>query len=96
MGNTNALDNPFIGWTTINDAADIIGRDKEVLRFWAAKGWITCYPVGKKMRVVNIDEVRSFSNKNPGHKKKRELRRKKRLERQAANGGEKPKRPGRV
>lgn len=72
MNNSTAkLHNPFEGWTTINEAANIIGRDKDVIRFWAAKGHISCYPVGRKVRVVNLAEVQAYAEKNPGYKKRR-------------------------
>lgn len=57
------LDNPFEGWTTIEEAAQIIGRNKRTVWGWAIKGKISCFPVGKKMRVVNIEEVREFAEK---------------------------------
>jgi len=59
------LDNPFEGWTTVEDAADIVGRSKQTLYSWVKAGKISCYSVGKRMRVVNIEEVREFSQKNP-------------------------------
>ncbi len=58
------LDNPFEGWTTIEEAAQLIGREKVTIRGWANKGWISCFYVGRKVRVVNIEEVREFSEKH--------------------------------
>jgi hypothetical protein len=58
------LDNPFEGWTTIEEAAQLIGREKATIRGWANKGWVSCFYVGRKVRVVNIDEVREFSEKH--------------------------------
>lgn len=55
------LDNPFKGWTTIEEAAQLIGREKTTIRHWANKGWISCFYVGRKVRVVNIEEVREFA-----------------------------------
>jgi len=57
------LDSPFEGWTTIEEAAEIIGRNKRTVWGWATKGKISCFPVGKKMRVVNVEEVREFAEK---------------------------------
>lgn len=64
-------DNPFEGWTTIEEAADIIGRTKGTIRFWANKGKIESHYVGRKMRVVNVDEVRQYSEDNPGYRSRR-------------------------
>lgn len=50
-------DNPFDGWTTIEEAAEMIGRGNATVRGWANKGWIRCYSVGRKVRLVNIKEV---------------------------------------
>jgi hypothetical protein len=57
-------DNPFEGWTTIEDAAAIIGRNKTTLYGWASKGWISCFAVGQKVKLVNLEEVREFSEKH--------------------------------
>lgn len=59
------LDNPFEGWTTIEEIADMIGRDKTTVHSWAKRGLISCFQVGRKMRVVNIEEVREFAEKHP-------------------------------
>lgn len=52
--------NPFAGWTTIEDAAAMVGRDHSLLRKWANDGLIAAYPVGRKVRLVNIEEVKAF------------------------------------
>lgn len=59
------LDNPFEGWTTIEEAAQIIGRRKTTIGYWANKGWVSCFSVGRRVKLVNIDEVREFAEQNP-------------------------------
>ena len=61
----SSLQNPFVGWTTLQEAARIIGRDKMTVRGWANKGWITTYPIGPKIRLANIDEVKAFAQRAP-------------------------------
>lgn len=62
------LNNPFEGWTTIEEAAELIGREKTTIRGWANKGWIRCFSVGRKVRLVNLDEAREFSEKHSRQK----------------------------
>jgi hypothetical protein len=67
-------ENPFTGWTTIEEAADIIDRDRSVIRYWADIGKIECYPVGRKMSLVNIEEVKAYSatvKRKPGAGKRK-------------------------
>jgi excisionase family DNA binding protein len=59
------LDNPFKGWTTIEEAAEIVGRRKSTIGYWANKGRISCFSVGRRVKLVNIDEVRDFAEQNP-------------------------------
>jgi hypothetical protein len=59
------LDNPFEGWTTIEEAAELIGRRKSTIGYWANKGWVSCFSVGRRVKLVNIDEVRDFAEQNP-------------------------------
>lgn len=59
------LDNPFEGWTTIEEAAELIGRRKSTIGYWANKGWVSCFSVGRRVKLVNIDEVREFAEQNP-------------------------------
>jgi len=54
--------NPFEGWTVLEEAASLVGRDYKTIRSWANNGFITCYRVGQKIRLVNVEEVRRFSN----------------------------------
>lgn len=61
----DGIPNPFIGWTTIEDAALLLQRNNTTVRGWADRGLITSYTVGRKVRVVNLDEVRAQSEKIP-------------------------------
>lgn len=61
------LSNPFEGWTTLQDAAEIVGRDDTVVRYWALQGFITAYVVGKNTRLVNIEEVKAYAQRHKGH-----------------------------
>ncbi len=65
--------NPFAGWTTIEDAAAMVGRDHSLIRKWANDGSIASYPVGRKVRVVNIEEVKAYDQQrrmNPTRRKR--------------------------
>lgn len=62
--------NPFEGWTTIEEAAEIVGRQKATLHYWAKHGSIEAHYVGRKVRLVNIEEVKAYAEKNPPYKKK--------------------------
>ena len=56
------VDNPFDGWFTFQEAGEIVNRNHATIRYWAETGKITSYPVGTKgMRLVQIDEVREYS-----------------------------------
>jgi hypothetical protein len=61
--------NPFEGWTTIEDAARITGRNRVTIQNWARRGLIACYPVGPKIEVVNIEEVIACVKAHPPLKK---------------------------
>ena len=58
---TTPTDNPFDGWTTIEDAALSMGLQNTTIRRWANAGRIRSYPIGRRTRVVNIEEVRNFA-----------------------------------
>lgn len=71
---TETKPNPFAGWTTIEDAASMVGRDHSMLRKWANNGLIAAYPVGRKVRLVNIEEVKAFDQErrlNPTRRKRK-------------------------
>jgi excisionase family DNA binding protein len=51
----------FEEWTTIEEAAEIVQRDRTVIRYWVETGKIACYPIGRRIRVVNIEEVKMYS-----------------------------------
>jgi excisionase family DNA binding protein len=63
--NTQSANNPFLGWTTIEEASAQLGRSKQTVHGWARSGKIRCYVVGRKMRLVNLAEVREFAEKHP-------------------------------
>lgn len=73
MAMAEILDNPFEGWTTIEEAAEIVDRDKKTVRTWADKGLIASYRVGRKMRVVNIEEVKTIAENSLVYKKRDKL-----------------------
>jgi excisionase family DNA binding protein len=72
--NGNGKPNPFEGWTTIEEAAEIVGRDNSTVRSWADRGLITCYAVGRKVRVVEVAEVKRYSDKITRRKPKQKSR----------------------
>lgn len=55
--------NPFDGWVSLEDAAQIVGFSRTALRYWADQGYIQAYVVGQKMRLrlVNVDEVTAYA-----------------------------------
>jgi excisionase family DNA binding protein len=61
----DGIPNPFGGWTTIEEASEMLQRNNTTIRGWADRGRITCYMVGRKVRLVNLDEVRAYSEKHP-------------------------------
>jgi excisionase family DNA binding protein len=63
-------ENPFEGWTNIEEAAELVGRHKATVQNWAKQGFITSYPLGKKTRVVNIEEVKAYAATHLPHKRK--------------------------
>ena len=69
---TNAI-NPFEGWTTIEDAARITGRQRMTILNWAHRGYIACYRIGPKIEVVNLEELIAFSESRPVYNKKQML-----------------------
>ena len=55
-------ENPFDGWVTIQEAADIVNRNQATVRYWARMGRITAYPIGSRgLQVVNVEEVKEYS-----------------------------------
>lgn len=56
--------NPFEGWTTLQAASRMINRGDTVLRYWAKKGYIRCYLVAPKVRLVYIAEVLSYASQH--------------------------------
>ena len=57
-----ALDNPFEGWVTINEASDAVNRNHATVRYWIETGKIAGHPIGSSgLRVVNLEEVKAYS-----------------------------------
>ncbi len=59
--------NPFEGWTTAEDAANIIGRARSTVQGWINQGAVQAYRVGTddSIILVNVDELQRYSDKNP-------------------------------
>lgn len=58
-----ALDNPFEGWVTVKEASELVNRNHATIRYWIETGKLTSYPIGGKgLRVVNLEEVREYSD----------------------------------
>ena len=56
------LEDFFTCWTTMKDAANIVGRDHSTIRYWADNGKIRSFNLGSSnVRVVNIKEVQEYS-----------------------------------
>ncbi|MFN8376455.1 MAG: helix-turn-helix domain-containing protein [Anaerolineae bacterium] len=53
--------NPFEGWTTIEEAARLVNRKRSTVLYWIETGKVACFPIGPKVRVVKIDEIRQYS-----------------------------------
>lgn len=62
--------NPFQGWTTVEDAARITGRNRVTIRNWARRGLIACHSVGPRIELVNIEEVKACIEAHPPLKKR--------------------------
>lgn len=58
--------NPFEGWVSLEEAAEIVGRDKTTIRSWANRGKVQSYMVGRRVRVVSIEEVQKFASTTTG------------------------------
>lgn len=61
MSEKPKLENPFEGWASIDEAARIVGFNRTTVTYWADQGYITAYPVGQRMRVVNLEEIRNYA-----------------------------------
>ena len=59
--------NPFEGWTTAEEAANIIGRARSTVQGWINQGVVTVHRVGTDDRIilVNVEELRRYSAENP-------------------------------
>lgn len=52
--------NPFEGWVPVHEAAALIDRGTSTVWGWAMRGVIRSYQIGRRIHVVNIQEVREF------------------------------------
>jgi hypothetical protein len=68
-GHTN--DNPFEGWVTLEEAATKVGRDLSTVRGWADRGVIKTHPIGKRVRVVWLEEALKYSEEIAPRKPRR-------------------------
>jgi excisionase family DNA binding protein len=59
--------NPFEGWVTLQEAALIIGRDNSVVRYWAKKGYIKAHKVGRRTKLVNLEQVKAYAENHQSH-----------------------------
>ena len=64
--NGHTSHNPFEGWLTLEEAAELVGRDKSTIRDWVSRGKIKSYTIGKRVRVVSVEEVESFAKTTTG------------------------------
>lgn len=68
----NEPKNPFEGWVTIEEAAKTVDRPTETVRRWANDGKIEAFNIGESwIRVVNVEEVRMYSEKAPRLRRRR-------------------------
>ncbi|GEM_PF-6604772 len=58
---TDDAENPFVGWTTIEDAAILLGLQNTTVRRWANAGGVRNFQIGRRTRVVNVEEVRAYA-----------------------------------
>jgi hypothetical protein len=59
--NDQALENPFSGWVPLDEASQVVGWSRSAVTYWADQGYIACHPVGQRVRLVNLDEVREYA-----------------------------------
>lgn len=58
--------NPFEGWVSLEEAAELVGRNKNTIRSWADRGRVRSYMVGRRVRVVSVEEVLKFASTTNG------------------------------
>lgn len=72
----HALNNPFMGWVPLDEAAQIVGWSRSAVTYWADQGYIDCFPVGQRVRVVNVDQVKEYAAERRKSRKHNRPRRK--------------------
>jgi hypothetical protein len=63
------IENPFEGWAPLDEAAHIVGWSRSAVTYWADQGYIVSFPVGQRVRVVNLDEVKAYADERRRTKK---------------------------
>jgi hypothetical protein len=58
---------PLEGWTTIQHASKLIGRQPSLIRYWIKRGYISAYEIAPRVTVVNLDEVRAYHAEHKPH-----------------------------
>lgn len=56
------LENPFADWVPLDEAAQNVGWSRSAVTYWADQGYIACFPVGQRIRLVNLDQVKEYAN----------------------------------
>jgi hypothetical protein len=69
--------NPFVNWVTLDEAAKRIGFNITTVAYWADQGYIKAFPIGNRIRVVNIEEVTAYAAERKKSRKYNKPRRKK-------------------
>lgn len=57
--------NPFEGWTTAEQASNIVKRRRSTIQYWIDSGAIRAFRVGHNTILVNIDEVQRYAASHP-------------------------------
>ena len=69
MENNHKVENPFKDWVPLDEAATKIGWSRTAVTYWADQGYIACFQVGQRIRVVNIEEVKSYAEERKNNRK---------------------------
>ena len=77
MSKTEQETNPFVNWVTLDEAAKRIGFNITTVAYWADQGYIKAFPIGNRIRVVNIEEVSAYAAERKRSRKYNKPRRKK-------------------
>jgi predicted site-specific integrase-resolvase len=72
--NGNSHDtNPFEGWLPLEEAARMVGWSRAAVTYWADQGSIKCYLVGQRVRLVRLQEVKSYAATRKRRKNSKQL-----------------------